>query len=49
VHTLRRLAGYGTVGEMFAALADAPVPAILPVMRRVPEGVAIELPAEARL
>ena len=49
VHTLRRLAGYGTVGEMFAALADAPVPAILPVMRRVADGVAIELPPEARL
>jgi 8-oxo-dGTP pyrophosphatase MutT (NUDIX family) len=49
VHTLRRLAGYGTVGEMFAGLADAPVPAILPVMRRVSDGVAIELPPEARL
>ncbi|HEY0024881.1 MAG TPA: NUDIX domain-containing protein [Longimicrobium sp.] len=49
VHTLRRLAGYGTVGEIFAALADAPVPAVLPVMRRVADGVAIELPPEARL
>jgi 8-oxo-dGTP pyrophosphatase MutT (NUDIX family) len=49
VHTLRRLAGYGTVGEIFAALADAPVPAILPVMRRVADGVAIEIPPEARL
>ena len=49
VHTLRRLAGYGTVGEMFAGLADAPVPAILPVMRRVADGVAIELPPEARV
>jgi 8-oxo-dGTP pyrophosphatase MutT (NUDIX family) len=49
VHTLRRLAGYGTVGEIFAGLADAPVPAILPVMRRVADGVAIEIPPEARV
>lgn len=49
VHTLRRLAGYSAVDEIFAALAEAPVPAILPVMRRVHEGVAIEVPPEARL
>lgn len=48
VHTLRRLAGYGSVDEIFAALADAPVPAIMPVMRVVPDGVTIELPPEAR-
>jgi 8-oxo-dGTP pyrophosphatase MutT (NUDIX family) len=48
VHTLRRLAGFGTAEEALAALRDAPVPAILPAMRRHPEGVAIELPPEAR-
>ena len=48
VHTLRRLAGFGSVDEIFAALADAPVPAIMPVMRVVPGGVTIELPPEAR-
>lgn len=48
VHTLRRLAGYGSVDEIFSALADAPVPAILPAMRVVPDGVTIELPPEAR-
>lgn len=48
VHTLRRLAGFPSVDAIFAALADAPVPAIMPVMRVVPNGVAIVLPAEAR-
>ncbi len=48
VHTLRRLAAYGSVDEIFAALANAPVPAILPIMRVVPDGVTIELPPEAR-
>jgi 8-oxo-dGTP pyrophosphatase MutT (NUDIX family) len=48
VHTLRRLAGYESVDAIFAALADAPVPAIMPVMRVVPDGVAIVLPGEAR-
>jgi len=48
VHTLRRLAGFGSVGEIFTAMADAPVPAIMPVMRVVPDGVTIELPDEAR-
>ena len=48
VHTLRRLAGFTSVDEIFAALADAPVPMIMPVMRVVPDGVTIELPPEAR-
>ncbi|HEX5872617.1 MAG TPA: NUDIX domain-containing protein [Longimicrobium sp.] len=48
VHTLRRLAGFGSVDEIFAALADAPVPAILPVMRVQGDGVAIMVPDEAR-
>ncbi len=48
VHTLRRLAGYESVDAIFAALADAPVPAIMPIMRVVPEGVAIVLPGDAR-
>ncbi|HEV3052888.1 MAG TPA: NUDIX domain-containing protein [Longimicrobium sp.] len=48
VHTLRRLAGYESVDAIFAALAEAPVPAIMPVMRVVPDGVAIVLPGEAR-
>jgi 8-oxo-dGTP pyrophosphatase MutT (NUDIX family) len=48
VHTLRRLAGFATVEEIFAALRDAPVPAILPVMRVVPDGVTIEMPPEGR-
>jgi 8-oxo-dGTP pyrophosphatase MutT (NUDIX family) len=49
VHTLRRLAGFGSVDEIFAALADAPVPAILPVMRVRDDGVAIVVPDEARM
>ena len=48
VHTLRRLAGYASVDAIFAAVADAPVPAIMPVMRVVSDGVAIVLPDEAR-
>ncbi|HEX6036673.1 hypothetical protein [Longimicrobium sp.] len=48
VHTLRRLAGHASVDDIFAALAEAPVPAIMPVMRVVPDGVTIELPPEAR-
>ena len=48
VHTLRRVAGFGSVDEIFAALADAPVPAIMPVMRVQDDGVAIVLPDEAR-
>lgn len=48
VHTLRRLAGFPSVDAIFAALADAPVPSIMPVMRVVPDGVAIALPEDAR-
>jgi hypothetical protein len=48
VHTLRRLTAYETVDAMFAGLAEAPVPAILPAMRRVAEGVTIELPRDPR-
>jgi 8-oxo-dGTP pyrophosphatase MutT (NUDIX family) len=48
VHTLRRLANFGSVDAIFAALADAPVPAIMPVMRVQDDGVAIVLPDEAR-
>lgn len=45
VHTLRRLAGLGSVDRVWEALRDAPVPTILPRMRRHPEGVAIEIPS----
>jgi 8-oxo-dGTP pyrophosphatase MutT (NUDIX family) len=48
VHTLRRLAGFPSVDEIFAALADEPVPMIMPAMRVVPGGVTIELPPDAR-
>jgi 8-oxo-dGTP pyrophosphatase MutT (NUDIX family) len=48
IHTLRRLAAFASVDAMFAGLADAPVPAIMPIMRVVPNGVTIELPEEAR-
>lgn len=48
VHTLRRLAGFRSVDEIFTALADAPVPMIMPTMRPHPDGVAIVLPDEAR-
>ena len=48
IHTLRRLAGHASVEAVFAALADAPVPLILPAMRPHPDGVAIVLPDEAR-
>jgi 8-oxo-dGTP pyrophosphatase MutT (NUDIX family) len=44
VHTLRRLAEFGSVEEALAAFRDAPVPAITPRMRRHPDGVAIEVP-----
>lgn len=46
VHTLRRLAGYDTLDDVRTALRDAPVPAILPVMRRGAEGVTIEIPRD---
>jgi 8-oxo-dGTP pyrophosphatase MutT (NUDIX family) len=44
VHTLRRLVPFASVGAMLAALRDAPVPRILPRMRRRPEGVEIVVP-----
>jgi hypothetical protein len=44
VRTLARLAEFRTLAAAWAALADAPVPALLPRMRRHPEGVAIEVP-----
>lgn len=44
VDTLRRLVPFASVAAAWAALTDAPVSAILPRMRRHPEGVAIEIP-----
>lgn len=44
VDTLRRLAPFGTVAAAWEVLVDAPVPTILPRMRRHPEGVAIDIP-----
>ena len=44
VHTLRRLAPFASVDEAWEALRDAPVPVVLPRMRRHPEGVTIEIP-----
>lgn len=44
VDTLRRLSGFRTTGEVWEALQDAPVPPVLPRMRRHPNGVAIEIP-----
>jgi len=42
VHTLRELAAFATVAEMQKGLGGRRVPAILPRMRRHPEGVTIE-------
>lgn len=47
VATLRRLAEFDSVEGARRALADAPVPAILPRMRRHPDGVVIEIPEGA--
>ncbi len=44
-YALRRLAGLGSVDEVWEAHGDAPVPTILARMRRHPEGVAIEIPS----
>ena len=44
VHTLDRLAAFGSVPEMMEALRDAAVPTILPRMRLDPAGVVIEIP-----
>jgi hypothetical protein len=46
VRTLARLAEFHSLPELWDALGDAPVPALLPRMRRHPEGVAIEVPDE---
>ena len=46
VHTLQRLAAFPTWDALRAALADAPVPAILPRMQRHREGVAIVVPED---
>lgn len=43
VHTLQRISGFATYEELRRELEDAPVPTIRPRMRRVPEGVAIEI------
>lgn len=48
VHTLRRLASFESVDTIFAALADAPVPEIMPVMRVDRDGVAIIIPDAGR-
>jgi 8-oxo-dGTP pyrophosphatase MutT (NUDIX family) len=45
VHTLLDLSRFATWDEMRAALEAAPVPSIMPVMRRHPEGVAIVVPS----
>ncbi|HEX8831672.1 MAG TPA: NUDIX domain-containing protein [Longimicrobium sp.] len=44
VHTLRRLARYGSWEQMRAWLQDAPVPSITPRMQHHPDGVAIVVP-----
>ncbi|HEU4562258.1 MAG TPA: NUDIX domain-containing protein [Longimicrobium sp.] len=46
VHTLRRLARYGSWEQMRAWLQDAPVPSITPRMERHPDGVAIVVPED---
>ncbi|HEX5727162.1 MAG TPA: hypothetical protein VFX98_16915 [Longimicrobiaceae bacterium] len=44
VHTLARLAAFASWDEVRRALAEAPVPVILPTLRRHPDGIAIVLP-----
>ncbi|HEX6749000.1 MAG TPA: NUDIX domain-containing protein [Longimicrobium sp.] len=44
VHTLARLAEFASWDELRAALADAPVPSIIPRMESRPDGVAIVVP-----
>ena len=46
VRTLEQLAPFGTFAELREALVGAPVPTILPRMRRDPGGVAIVVPDE---
>ncbi|MBW3570071.1 MAG: NUDIX domain-containing protein [Gemmatimonadetes bacterium] len=48
IHTLRRLVDLPSADAVFARVADAPVPMILPSMQPHPDGVAIVLPDEAR-
>ena len=48
VRTLDRLAAFPTWDALRAALADAPVPAILPRMRRHPDGVEIVVEEDGR-
>lgn len=43
LHTLRRLAEYASVDEMWNSLRDQPIPRILPVMRRDPRGIIIDI------
>lgn len=43
VDTLRRLAPFRSLPELLDTLREAPVPAILPIMRRVAGGVEIEI------
>ncbi len=43
VHTLQRLEGFASLAALREALEGAPVPTILPRMRRSPEGVVIEI------
>ena len=47
VHTLANLAGFADFDELRDTLEDAPVPTILPRMRRDPGGVAIVVDGEA--
>ena len=44
VRTLEQLSGFASFDALRGALTDAPVPAILPRMRRDPDGVVIEVP-----
>jgi 8-oxo-dGTP pyrophosphatase MutT (NUDIX family) len=46
VQTLRRLVAGSTLEEVWRALRAAPVPTILPRMRRVPDGVVIDASVE---
>jgi 8-oxo-dGTP pyrophosphatase MutT (NUDIX family) len=43
IDTLRRLADHRSLDAVWAELSDRPVPAVLPVMRRVPGGVEIDI------
>lgn len=43
LHTLRRLAVFASMEEMWSTLRDAPVRRILPVMRRDPKGIIIDI------